>query len=46
MFDIAPDKSGFAFVEFNLSGGAAQGSLHVTFLLNFFDELRRRVPIR
>jgi dipeptidyl aminopeptidase/acylaminoacyl peptidase len=46
MFDIAPDGSGFAFVEFNPSGGASQGSLHVTFLFNFFDELRRRVPQR
>jgi len=46
MFDIAPDKSGLAFVEFNAAGGMSQGSLHVTFLLNFFDELRRKVPIR
>jgi serine/threonine-protein kinase len=46
MFDIAPDGSGFAFVEFNPSGSASQGSLHVTFLFNFFDELRRRVPQR
>jgi hypothetical protein len=22
----------------------SQGSVHVTFLLNFFDEVRRRVP--
>jgi hypothetical protein len=22
-----------------------QGNLHVTFLLNFFDEIRRRIPL-
>ena len=24
---------------------AAPGNLHATFLLNFFDEVRRRVPV-
>jgi hypothetical protein len=26
--------------------GGLEGSVHVTFLLNFFDEVRRRIPIR
>ena len=44
--DMAPD--GKRFAVFPLSGAAAEdkGSVHVTFLLNFFDELRRRVPAR
>jgi Tol biopolymer transport system component/predicted Ser/Thr protein kinase len=42
--DLAPD--GKRFAVFPMSGAAAEdkGSVHVTFLLNFFDELRRRVP--
>jgi WD40 repeat protein len=46
MFDLAPDASGFVLVEFNPSGGSTQTSVHVTFLLNFFDELRRIMPLR
>jgi Tol biopolymer transport system component len=42
-YDLAPD--GKRFVVFLPEAPAAQsGSLHVTFLLNFFDELRRRLP--
>ena len=42
--DLAPD--GKHFVVFDKPEAAAQdkGSVHVTFLLNFFDELRRRAP--
>jgi eukaryotic-like serine/threonine-protein kinase len=41
-FDITPD--GKRAVIFALpSAGTAPGTVHVTFLLNFFDELRRRV---
>jgi serine/threonine-protein kinase len=39
-FDIAPD--GKRFVVFPLS--ETSGTVHVTFLLNFFDELKRRLP--
>jgi len=43
-YDLAPD--GKRFVVFpNPSAASEQtGDVHVTFLLNFFDELRRRVP--
>lgn len=37
-FDLAPDGSRFIVFP------KAEGSVHVTFLLNFFDELQRRVP--
>src|SRR5262249_1977389 len=41
--DIAPD--GKRFVIFDRPVGAgAQPPTHLTFLLNFFDELRRRAP--
>jgi Tol biopolymer transport system component len=43
-WDLAPD--GKRFVVFPAPDPAAgdRGSVHVTFLLNFFDELRRRIP--
>jgi serine/threonine-protein kinase len=42
-FDLAPDGKRFAvFPRPYLED--KQGSLHVTFLLNFFDEIRRRIP--
>jgi hypothetical protein len=41
-FDIAPDGKRFAVVQPETS--EQQGPPHVTFLLNFFDELRRRAP--
>ena len=42
-FDISPD--GKRAVVFPARASAsAQGSLHATFLLNFFDEVRRRIP--
>jgi Tol biopolymer transport system component len=41
--DLAPD--GKRFVVFPAPEGPAQaGSVHITFLLNFFDEVRRRAP--
>lgn len=40
--DIAPDGEHFAF--FPYESVYVKGNLHVTFLLNFFDELRRRAP--
>ncbi len=42
-FDLSPD--GKRVVMFpGPTAEQSQGSLHVTFLLNFFDEVRRRVP--
>ena len=43
-YDLAPN--GNRFVVFPVPEPAAEekGSVQVTFLLNFFDELRRRVP--
>jgi serine/threonine-protein kinase len=41
-FDLSPDGSRFAILE---NAPPDEGSpTHVTFLLNFVDELRRRVP--
>jgi hypothetical protein len=43
--DLAPD--GQRFVEARPRADAAReptSSVHVTFLLNFFDEVRRRIP--
>jgi hypothetical protein len=42
--DLAPD--GKRFVVFPAEDRQNAASLHVTFLLNFFDELRRRVPAK
>ena len=43
-YDAAPDGKRFAVVLY--ADGTAQEKpiTHVTFMLNFFDELRRRVP--
>jgi Tol biopolymer transport system component len=44
-YDLAPDGKRFAIFP-NLNAPAEEkGSVHVTFLLNFFDELRRRTPV-
>ena len=40
--DLAPD--GKRFVVFEDIPRAPKETIHVTFLLNFFDELRRRIP--
>jgi hypothetical protein len=42
--DLAPDGKRFAVLEAAETEGAQKSSVHVTFLLNFFDELRRRIP--
>jgi serine/threonine-protein kinase len=44
--DLAPD--GKRFVVFSLPQAALEnrGSVHVTMLLNFFDELQRRAPLQ
>jgi serine/threonine-protein kinase len=44
-YDLAPD--GKRFVVFpgpESAAGGEKANLHVTFLLNFFDEMRRRMP--
>jgi Tol biopolymer transport system component len=43
-YDLAPDGQRFAIFP-ELKGPAEEkGGVHMTFLLNFFDELRRRAP--
>jgi serine/threonine-protein kinase len=42
--DLAPDGKRFAVFLMPESAPGEQGSVHVTFLLNFFDELKRRIP--
>ena len=43
--DLAPDGKRFAVFPPAEVKEEEKGTVHVTFLLNFFDELRRRVPI-
>jgi serine/threonine-protein kinase len=44
-FDLAPDgKRIAAFMAATETKGAVEAQNHVVFLLNFFDELRRKVP--
>ena len=43
-FDLAPDGKRFAILPRDDSAGEQNGSVHITFLLNFFDEVRRRIP--
>jgi hypothetical protein len=42
MFDLAPDGARFAVVRAEAS--EQKGPTQVPFVLNFFDELRRRAP--
>ena len=41
-FDVAPD--GRRVIAAPVRGDAETGSVHVTVLMNFFDELKRRMP--
>ncbi len=41
-FDLAPDGKRFAVILY--ADGTAEPVTQLTVLLNFFDELRRRVP--
>jgi serine/threonine-protein kinase len=41
-FDLAPDGQRFAAIE--TASSERNGPEHVSFLINFFDELRQRVP--
>jgi Tol biopolymer transport system component len=45
-YDLAPDGKSFAIFPELKPTTADKGDVHMTFLLNFFDELRRRVPAR
>jgi hypothetical protein len=42
--DLAPDGKRFAVLAMPEAAGPEKGSVHVTFLQNFVDELRRRIP--
>jgi hypothetical protein len=42
--DLSPDGKRFALIPKPEATSEQKGSVHVTVLLNFFDELRRRVP--
>jgi eukaryotic-like serine/threonine-protein kinase len=43
-YDLAPDGKRFAAFLARDNEDSTRGNVHVTFLLNFFDELKRRVP--
>ena len=42
--DLAPDGKRFAVFALSEAAPSENGSVHVIMLLNFFDELRRRIP--
>ena len=44
-YDLAPDGKSFAILPELKAPPEEKGNVHVTFLLNFFDELRRRAPV-
>ena len=41
---LAPDGKRFAVFPMPEAEGSEKGTVHVTFLQNFLDELRRRIP--
>jgi hypothetical protein len=43
-YDLAPDGKRFAIFPELKAPAEDKGEVQVTFLLNFFDELRRRAP--
>jgi hypothetical protein len=45
-FDLAPDGKRFAALLAPNAMGEQKSDTQMIFLLNFFDELRRRVPVR
>jgi hypothetical protein len=45
-FDIAPDGKRFAFLTSAEGADEQKPPTQMIFLFNFFDELRRRVPVR
>jgi eukaryotic-like serine/threonine-protein kinase len=44
-YDLAPDGKRFAIIPEPKARAEEKGAVHVSFLLNFFDELRRRAPM-
>jgi hypothetical protein len=42
--DLAPDGKRFAVLYSPELAGMEKGSVHVTMLLNFFDDVKRRIP--
>jgi len=42
--DLAPDGRRFAVLSQPYPGGEQKRSVHVNFLMNFFDDVRRRIP--
>jgi serine/threonine-protein kinase len=44
-YDVAPDGKRIVAIMPADASGAQPAEGHVTFVLNFFDELRRRVPV-
>jgi hypothetical protein len=43
---LHPDGRRFAVFPVPETSGQKEASVHLIFLLNFFDELRRRVPLK
>ncbi len=43
--DLHPDGKRFAVIPIHEATARDKGSVHITFLLNFFDELRRKMPV-
>ena len=43
-FDLAPDSKRIAIVLRMAESDTPKGNLHVTMLVNWFDEVRRRLP--
>jgi hypothetical protein len=44
-YDLAPDGKSFAIFPELKAPSEEKGHVHISFLLNFFDELRRRAPV-
>jgi hypothetical protein len=45
--DLAPDGKRFVVISAtNATSGDAKSSVHITVLENFFDELKRKVPVK
>ena len=44
--DLAPDGKRFAVLALPETPPGEKGTVHVTMLLNFFDELKRRIPAK
>jgi serine/threonine-protein kinase len=44
--DLAPDGKRFAVLALPETQPGEKGTVHVTMLFNFFDELKRRIPAK